>query len=225
MAKEPQPGRSKTRLVSPDGFTPNQAAAIAAAMLRCIVTRLVRYGRCILAVTPDGCGTRMIRELHLPPVEVIDQGAGDLGQRLDRVWGRQDPHQCIAFFGMDSPDVPASHLDAISRSLQSHDLAVGPTDDGGYWVLGARGYRPTVLHAIDWGTDRVYHQTRARAQRHQLGFHQLPAWDDVDTPDDVRRLIERLSPDGGVDDPALVELHEALSAIVPSTWIHRSPQE
>ncbi len=224
MAKRPEPGAVKTRLAGPGGFEPEAAAELSRAMLWCTAQRLCAASpRVILAVSPDGCGHELAEALAVHFTQIVDQGAGDLGRRLERVWEVVGGEGRIAFFGADAPDVPVTALREIPHALANHDLAVGPTKDGGYWTLAARGFHPAVIRGIDWGSDRVYDQTRQRAAEAGLEVYALPQWYDVDQPSDVealsRRLEERLgsSPTGSVDERALRRLAEEIRILTKSS--------
>ena len=192
MAKDPRPGGAKTRLTA-GGWTAGQASEVAEVMLRCIAHRLREAARgLVLAVTPDGAGRALAERLGLDAIDVIDQGSGDLGRRLDRVWQVVGTEGPIAFFGGDSPDVPASLLSAIPTTLAGCDVAIGPTGDGGYWTLAANTHNPAVFEGIDWGTAHVYDQTRRQATVAGLVIRALPPWHDVDRPADLDALRVRL---------------------------------
>ncbi|MCH8153625.1 MAG: TIGR04282 family arsenosugar biosynthesis glycosyltransferase [Planctomycetes bacterium] len=192
MARMPEPGRVKTRLVSGGVYSGAMAADLAWAMLRCTAQRLSALGRLVLAVSPDGCGPQLASRLGVTSAPVVNQGGGDLGERLNRVWGLVETARPIAFFGGDCPDVPDAALGEIAPALARCDVAVGPAGDGGYWTLAARQYHPALLQGIDWGSDRVYDQTFQRATGRGLTVRTLPAWHDVDYPQDVEALRRRL---------------------------------
>jgi glycosyltransferase A (GT-A) superfamily protein (DUF2064 family) len=137
---------------------------------------------------------------------VIDQGAGDLGQRLGHVWQAVGSGP-VVFLGVDCPDVPGSALAAIEPALTEAEAAVGPVSDGGYWTLAARAYQPALLDGIDWGSDRVHAQTHAAAKAAGLRLIDLPAWYDVDDMDDLRKLRARLR---DATEPSLTRLRQAL---------------
>ncbi|MBT8485053.1 MAG: DUF2064 domain-containing protein [Phycisphaerales bacterium] len=207
MAKRPVPGRVKTRLVKSGHLTADEAASLAAAMLECTVRRLATRMEVVIALADHADAT-------LPAWgqrRTIDQGGGDLGARLDRVWRSLDPTPVVAFFGADSPDVPDAMLDAIPLALAAAPIAIGPAGDGGYWTLAARGYHPEVLRRIDWGGPAVYDQTRQRARDADLAVCRLPSWSDVDDAADLRALRRRLA---GLASPAppLVDLAGRLPA-------------
>ncbi|MHC5002158.1 MAG: TIGR04282 family arsenosugar biosynthesis glycosyltransferase [Planctomycetota bacterium] len=224
LAKRPEPGRVKTRLVRSNGLDAAGAAALGRAMLLCTLRRLETVTDLVVAVTPDGSGADIAADLGRRDLRIVDQGDGDLGQRLERLWDLVCPAGPVAFFGMDTPDVPDAAIAAIGPALREADLAIGPTEDGGFWTLAGQRRHPRLLSGIDWGTEAVYDQTCRRAASAGLTVRRLPTWRDVDEPEDVGALRRRLSnhlrrgPSGTGADPLRV-LAEALDAV----WARRSP--
>jgi glycosyltransferase A (GT-A) superfamily protein (DUF2064 family) len=149
------------------------------------------------------------RAAHQHGWSIADQGTGDLGQRLAYVWDRLAAGGPVVFLGIDSPDVPSEAIEAIPAALAGHDAAVGAVEDGGYWTLAARAHAPALITGIDWGSERVYAQTRQAATQAGLTVTALPAWYDVDTVDDLHRLQQRLET---TNEPALARLRERLKA-------------
>ncbi len=195
MARDPRLGAVKTRLTTDERFSQSDARRIAEIMLRCIVLRLREAAaRLVLAVTPDEGAAKLAVELGAVGdlVEVIGQGSGDLGRRVENVWRQVGLKGPVAFFGGDSPDIPAAALAEIPATVANCDVAVGPTADGGYWTLAAQRHRPEVLVNIDWGSTCVYDQTCRRAVDAGLVVGSLPLWHDVDHPGDVEALRLRL---------------------------------
>jgi len=227
MAKRPRRGLVKTRLYRRGPYTAEVAAEVAWEMLHCTARRLAECGRLVLAVTPDGCGPEMARRLDIPLVRTVDQGAGDLGQRLSRVWRLVGTDRLVAFFGGDAPDVPEVALGEIAPALGKTALAIGSTGDGGFWTLAGRSYQAAVFRGIDWGTSRVYDQTCQRAAAAALRVHQLPAWHDIDRPEDVQALRQRLRNRAGhdlsglIDDAPLRRLAERLDALCSTNPLPR----
>jgi glycosyltransferase A (GT-A) superfamily protein (DUF2064 family) len=226
LAKLPRPGAVKTRLTGTGGLSAAEAAEVALAMLCCSVERLAARWTVVVAITPDGTGDRLLAALGgaLPAeiaarLQFVDQGEGDLGVRLGRAWRAVGSSSPVAFFGADTPDLPASHLEAIERGLVSSDVAIGPTPDGGYWTLASRDHRPGLLARVDWGSESVYDQTCDRAAAGGLRLESLPGWPDVDRPADVIALRERLAgthPDLA-NDAVLARLAERLGTILASS--------
>lgn len=231
MAKDPVPGRVKTRLLRDGFFDPEQAAALARSMLRCTLHRLAARGELVLAADPDGRAAQLAAALGVPGIAVCDQGVGDLGCRLDRLWralaarGRGP----VVFFGMDSPDLPNDVIDAVGAGVRAADIVLGPTPDGGFWCFGATGYVPVLAAGIDWGTAAVYDQTLSRVMSAGRTVRELPEWHDIDEPEDVGALRHRLAchratrsgrgldPPATRDDAALRILAEDVEAL----WAQR----
>jgi len=214
MAKDPTPGAVKSRIVG-ERFDPHDASAIADAMLCCVVDRLRgRGGEVVLAVSPDDAAAGLADRLGGRFADVLGQGSGDLGERMNRVWRRVADERPVAFFGVDSPDVPDDSLRSIRVALEDHDAAIGPTDDGGYWTLAARRPIPALLQNIDWGSANVYDATLRRATGRDVAIASLPAWYDVDEPADVDELLQRITRPGRPSDPALDHLARRLGSIV-----------
>jgi hypothetical protein len=140
----------------------------------------------------------------------LEQGTGTLGQRMDRLWEARGGGP-IVFLGSDSPDAPAEALASVSTRLARHEVLLGPVDDGGYWTLAARRHAPTLLADIDWGTDRVYHQSLAAAEAAGLRAAPLAPWHDVDSPEDLERLRHRLA---RATEPSLIRLRHRLDRVL-----------
>ncbi|MEM6460029.1 MAG: DUF2064 domain-containing protein [Planctomycetota bacterium] len=212
VAKAAVPGRVKTRLTRGDGaLSADQAAAVHAAMLDTVLRRVGAWAdRRVLAMDDPAPGNIPAAARQGERVwEITEQGDGDLGERLERVW-RNIPGG-VVLLGVDSPDVPASAWSALEESLRTHDAAVGPVGDGGYWTLATRCRRVELVRGIDWGGAGVYDQTRRAAAAAGVTLAELPAWHDVDDPADLTALRQRLI---DAEEPALIGLARRLDAIL-----------
>jgi rSAM/selenodomain-associated transferase 1 len=225
VARRPEPGVGKSRLR--DGTLDDEAVeTVALAMLRCTARRLAQQGRLVLAVTPDGSDDAM-REAVGFDVETVGQGDGTLGDRLPRVWRSVGASTPVAFFGMDSPDVPVGHLAAIPGALENAAAAIGPVSDGGYWTIAARRLETSLFEGIPWGTAAVTARTQAAAADAGLSLQSLPPWHDVDDRSDLVSLRGRLAGMAGDDADArcLVRLRSVLDAVFTRTgpWAGDGP--
>jgi rSAM/selenodomain-associated transferase 1 len=204
MTKFPAAGRVKTRLVPP--LSAEQAARLHEAFLLHLLQRLHAW-RVVVCFDPPQREAEMRR---LVDVELIPQQSGDLGQRLAAAAAASRPGapaDYLIFLGVDSPDVPEAYLHRVAELSAGHDVVIAPADDGGYWsvALGPRVDAEKCFADIEWSTGRELAQTLERAKH--LGYNVALAdqWADVDRPEDLRRLLERLKRSGDVDDRRLLD--------------------
>ena len=118
---------------------------------------------------------------------VNGQSAGDLGCRMRSAIFDSFRTGCerVVLVGTDIPDLSAEIFERAFNALSSHDIVIGPSTDGGYWLVGMR--RPVdVFREIKWGTSEVLNQTLSLVQKTGLSVHLLDPLSDVDTP----RILE-----------------------------------
>ena len=92
--------------------------------------------------------------------------------------------------GTDSPSMPVHLIDEALQRLQTHDIVIGPSTDGGYYLLGLSAPVPELFHGIDWGSGNVLTQTLVAAAAHSVSL--LPVWYDVDLPEEAAFLRAHL---------------------------------
>ena len=198
FAKPPVPGKVKTRLVRSIGE--EAAASLASAMLRDTWSTVneLREAIPVLAVAEEGCFP-----VSVPHENVWLQRIGELGLRIESILQRAlcDAPAAIAL-GADSPLVITRHLrDAINR-LESSDAVIGPSRDGGFYLLGVRRCPCGLLQNLPWSTAETAQRTQDRLQLHQMSVSELETLLDVDTPDDIQSLYSELSTASPVIAPA-----------------------
>lgn len=201
FARQPQPGRVKTRLVPP--LTPEQALELHIACLESTAQLVAALPSSIdkwlyLTPHPRGVVRHPPQALRLPRTlgRRIQRGR-DLGARLGRAFHELlgEGYQRVVVIGSDSPTLTARRLQEAFSALQRADAVIGPARDGGYYLIGARAGRGDVLEmfrGIDWGTRRTFRQTRARLREAGCRVRVLPVGYDVDTTADLRRLGREL---------------------------------
>ncbi|HET6315582.1 MAG TPA: TIGR04282 family arsenosugar biosynthesis glycosyltransferase, partial [Chloroflexota bacterium] len=101
-------------------------------------------------------------------------------------YGFDRGHERVVLVDSDSPTLPLGILRDACTGLEDHDVTIGPSADGGYYLLGLREPHGELFDGIAWSTHRVYEQTLDRAAG--LKVRSLQEWYDVDTPEDLRRL-------------------------------------
>lgn len=122
---------------------------------------------------------------------IRDQSGTDLGHRLRAVFDDllADSMDRVVVVGADCPDLDAPRIDAAFVALETHDLVVGPTPDGGYYLIGLRRPAPELFDGVSWGTERVLEETLARAG--PLSVSLLDPLADLDTPADLVAYVAR----------------------------------
>lgn len=182
FAKSPQTSAVKTRLSGAVGSA--GARRLASAFLGDTLEALreLPHLRTIVATTGP-------LELDVAGIEVWEQGTGSLGARLERVLGRalQGGSPVLAL-GADTPGLPLALVEAARAALGTHQAALGPTDDGGFWGLALRTLQPGLLAGIEWSSPRTFTQTLRRLESAGLEPAVLPQWFDVDRPGDLHRV-------------------------------------
>ncbi len=196
MTKAPRAGQVKTRLTPP--LTPEEAAGLNRCFLQDLaasITAAGGSGQGIGCYTPVGA-EEAYGDLFPPGFQLIPQRNGDFGSRLA---GAVKDLLSVGFASVclinsDSPTTPAAAFaEAVEVLARPEDLVVlGPSDDGGYYLIGLKQVHRRLFEGIDWSTERVMSQTLERAAELGLGVHLLPACYDVDDRVTLGRLCQDL---------------------------------
>ena len=187
LAKEPSMPGAKTRLAADVGG--ERATELCAAFVRDsleIATSGAR--RLYIAASPeDAVGLFRSRA---PRARCFAQPEADFGARLAHAFetALADGASRPVLIGTDSPTLPPHLLSVAHCALATHDIVLGPADDGGYYVIGMNAAQPLLFDGIDWSTERVLSQTLERARAVGLNVFLLPPWYDIDTGRDLERL-------------------------------------
>lgn len=183
FAKRPEAGKVKTRLQSACSLS--EAARLYRAFLLDTATTIsaVYAEERVIAYTPIGAEDFLRDLLHeVGPFTYVAQCDGTLGERMQDViegaWKRGAER--VLLLGSDSPDLPAEYVNRAFEMLVEHPLVLGPSTDGGYYLLGLRRGAHCPLSDIAWSTGQVLDQTLAAVGDQSIGL--LPVWYDVDTP-------------------------------------------
>lgn len=183
VAKAPAPGRSKTRLVPP--LSPRQAAHLAQALLLDTLDACRAQGHPpgILA-PPDELPA--LAEMAGPAVPLVAQEGRGLPDALRLGMARHLSAGPVALVSSDVPGLPPGTLDAAFGGLAAGaDVVLGPSYDGGYWLIAMRAFHEAVFTAIPWSTPACAAVTARRAEDAGLRVARLALWRDVDTAVDL----------------------------------------
>ncbi|MFQ6058363.1 MAG: TIGR04282 family arsenosugar biosynthesis glycosyltransferase [Anaerolineae bacterium] len=195
MAKAPVPGAVKTRLCPP--YTFEEAAELCRCFLLDTFDLVSRLRRVPVAVAYSPPGAEGIfRSMASPAFHLLPQRGNDLGERLNGAFEQLFAlgYEAVVAMGADSPTLPLDYIEQSFASLASkeNDLVLGPSADGGYYLIGMKAFHPELFQGVAMGTERVLSQTLERARRTNLRVSLLPPWYDVDTQDDLERLRAEL---------------------------------
>ena len=199
FAKNPVPNQVKTRLIPT--LSPEQAATLYTAFLTdwCeALSKLVGVDL-IVAYTPPEAESDL-RALIGDDVIYTPQIGEDLGERLTSATQRAvaQGYTKILLVGSDSPTLPISYISEAFTQLDSRDIAIGPSIDGGYYLIGFSTPNikitvPFVFEDIAWSTANVFRQTLARIRSVKATVGLLPPWYDIDTAEDLAFLYAHIS--------------------------------
>ena len=158
MVKEPVAGRVKTRLAREAGVV--RAVGFYRSNVAAVITRLAcdSRWRTLLSVAPD---TALASRAWPAALARVAQGTGDLGQRMQRILDRRPPGPTLVV-GTDIPAIRPHHIADAFRRLGAADAVLGPTPDGGYWLIGQRRCPRTirVFHGVRWSSPHALTDTR-----------------------------------------------------------------
>jgi len=212
FTRYPEPGKSKTRLIPALG--PKGAAELQRRMT--LHTIIVARGAAqklslTLEVRYTGAEETEFKSWLGPDLAYRTQCHGELGCRMSEAFqqGFDRGDRSIVLIGSDTPDLKVDIIVNAFASLDSHDLVLGPSRDGGYYLIGLRRPAPELFQRIYWSTGQVLGETLDRAHRIGLSVTLLDQLSDIDLPEDLP-VAERALPVRPKEEPPLI------SVIIPT---------
>ena len=196
FVKYPEPGKVKTRLAATVGAA--AAADIYRRLVAAVLAGLPAEDELIVVFDPPEKRAQVAEWLHSllagRRADFIAQAAGDLGVRLERAFAEafERGFERVAVIGSDCIELTPEIFSATWKALETCGAVLGPSTDGGYYLLALRQPCAALFHGIAWSTDAVRAQTLAQAQAAGLSVHELAALPDIDTEADWRRAEEKL---------------------------------
>ncbi|QBG48727.1 DUF2064 domain-containing protein [Verrucomicrobia bacterium S94] len=189
----PVPGKTKTRLISSIG---KDAAAVLQREMTEHTVRQARKTGVEIEIRYTGGTVEQMRHWLGADLIYTEQGEGDLGERMQRACedAFSEGLSKAVIVGSDCPFNDGKNLNDAFRSLESHELVIGPANDGGYYLIGLdRAVAMTPLFKnIEWGGEYVFAQTMRAASG--LSVYQLPKRNDVDRVEDIPPKISVIVP-------------------------------
>lgn len=192
MAKAPRPGTVKTRL------TRNLPVLEVTDLYRRLLADTIALGKSLDGVEvalmcPESDAEDLARATG-NSVSVVPQNGGGLAAGLNSVFAHFSSAGAgrIVAFNSDTPHLPASFLESAFRALTSCDVVVGPTHDGGYYLVGAKASHPGLFVADSMGTMNAYEALLARVRDLNLSFKLIDPFYDIDELADLGLLADEL---------------------------------
>lgn len=190
FVKNPIPGTVKTRLQT--RYTPHQAAGIYRAfILDTLETAQSIDADChLLAYHPQNAEND-IRDLAGSIWKLFPQSQTELGDRIytAALHSFLQGASRVVIIGTDIPSLPSNFIVRAFDLLSKNNLVLGPSTDGGYYLIGLAKPIETIFQDIEWGTNRVFIQTLNRLEKTNNTLALVPPWYDIDTPEDLDFLL------------------------------------
>jgi rSAM/selenodomain-associated transferase 1 len=192
MAKAARPGAVKTRLsacLPPDAIT-----GLYRCLLEDTMALAISLDSVAAAIMSPPADVEELRRMADGGMQVVAQKGAGLALGLTSAFeyfSGETPRRIIAF-NSDSPHLPSAVLRQAFEALASFDVVVGPTHDGGYYLVGAKAPHPGLFEANAMGTASALEMLRDRAQGLGLSVHSTAEFYDIDVPADLNRLAEEL---------------------------------
>lgn len=199
FVKSPIPGDVKTRLI------PHLSGSEAADLYKCFVSDTLKCVSKVslspklqVAYQPHSKAANLSWLGLKRPPDIFKQEGRSLGERLIHAFGQafgRGSNQ-VVIIGSDSPHLPADYIDQAFKALEDADVVLGPSKDGGYYLIGLSRPCLKLFDDVSWSTDQVFERTAHNAQ--QLGYKLriLPSHYDIDTIDDLMFLHQELANKG-----------------------------
>jgi rSAM/selenodomain-associated transferase 1 len=189
MAKEPVAGKVKTRLTAP--LSQETAAELYTGFLfdKIAQIKTIDDTSHFIAYYPAS-GRGFFQKHSFDNFELIEQIGNDLGKRLNGISTEliSRGFDKVMMLDSDTPNLPSSYINEGLRHLDETDIVLGPTDDGGYYLIGLKESQSAIFKDIPWSTQEVTKITREKIAGLDKSLYLLPSWYDVDTIEDLERL-------------------------------------
>ena len=185
--KSPDSGTAKRRLrpvLSEEAIT-RLCEAFAGDLLRKLAT--LRCDKKVIACAGE-ISSAFAQRKEISQFSFYVQSGRDLGKRLQNYFHFSflEGATKSVVIGSDSPTLPPLYLEEAFQMLDRFEVVLGPSEDGGYYLIGMCRFIPELFQRISWGTERVFEETLKRLKPDRVGI--LNRWYDVDTPTDLKRL-------------------------------------
>lgn len=213
FTKYPTPNKAKTRLIPVLGE--KKAAMLSRRMTECMIFDVKKFSKdwnTRLCVWYTGGKKKYFSSWLGPDLFYKKQSQGDLGIKQEYAFNStfKNGAKRVVVIGCDIPSLSEDILIKAVFALRDYDIVIGPTHDGGYYLLGMNKFFPGLFKKINWGSSDVYKQITSNIKEKRLSFFELPTLYDIDRPEDLD-LIK--------DDPRFMDIFlesPMVSVIIPT---------
>jgi rSAM/selenodomain-associated transferase 1 len=196
--KYPEPGEVKTRLAITMGQ--DKAAELYGYFVMDLLAKIESTGLSFAICFYPEQKKELLMEWLGQGYAYIPQKGDDLGERMAAAFldAFAGGYRRVILMGSDFPDLPRSFIEESLGALDTHDIVIGPATDGGYYLIGFRKetFIQEAFEGMDWSTEGVFRQTLSILKTHRRRVYILPVWNDIDTVEDLRQLMERSGDSG-----------------------------
>ena len=192
MAKAPRPGTVKTRLAP--GLSPGAVTDFYCCLLNDTLALSRSLSDVEVAIMCPDSDVKQLAQLAGHETSVIAQNGEGLAAGLTSVFAHfaKDHQRRTIAFNSDSPHLPRSALENAFELLAAHDVVIGPTHDGGYYLVGAKAFHPTLFADDGMSTSSALDRLLSRARDLELSVGFATPFYDIDVVDDLTRLALEL---------------------------------
>lgn len=195
MSRIPIPGKTKTRLMNV--LSGEECARLHKCFLKDLFSLfdvIKEDVHLFLSYTPDGT-LHLLKDMMPDYIEAFPQEGEDLGERMANAidFVLSKGYEKVVLIGSDIPAIGPSDIYEAFSLLDNHDICLGPTHDGGYYLIGMkRMYRDIFTRDLKWGKKSVFESTMFIANDLGLSVGLAPKHMDIDTAEDVSALMDKV---------------------------------
>lgn len=194
FTREPVPGSTKTRLMP--YFSADQCAELHRCFLKDI-SREMRNAEADIIVAYTGGDPVFLRKVFSRNTIFIEQNGDDLGARMENAINEAFSlgYQKVILIGSDIPEIEAESIDTAFALLDDCDVVIGPTADGGYYLIGMKEAHPEAFDVKLYGVSTVFQETMDSIRNSGLAVHAADTYSDIDIPEDIAEFRCRMRED------------------------------
>ena len=195
FTRVPKPGVTKTRLLPI--LSGEQCAKLHTAFLKDLASVYENVAADLYVAYTTDPDWEMLKDIFSTAYGFFHQEGADLGEKMCRAIAcvLDKGYDSVILTGADLPAMTASHLESGFATLEQADVTFGPTSDGGYWLVGMKQPHRAVFEKQSYGGATVLENTVGAAKAAGLSVSFAKQCDDVDTPEDLAALGDKLSPE------------------------------